>query len=126
MAAAFGSAIRSETQIDLAPEENRKRQSDFDAQLAAKKQAASEFETTKLPTKFREWLATAPAAEQLGPWETLHIVALNASSGTKLEQQTDASVLATGTTPAKEAITVVAESFRPGVRALRVEALAHD
>ena len=126
MAAAFGSAIRSETQIDLAPEENRKRQSDFDAQLAAKKQAASEFETTKLPTKFREWLATSPPAEQLGPWETLHIVSLNASSGTKLEQQADASVLATGTTPAKEVITVVAESFRPGVRALRVEALTHD
>lgn len=126
MAAAFGSAIRSETQIDLAPEENRKRQGDFDAQLAAKKQVASEFETTKLLTKFREWLATAPAAEQLGPWETLHIVSLDASSGTKLEQQADASVLATGTTPAKEVMTVVAESFRPGVRALRVEALTHD
>ncbi|MEZ6032788.1 MAG: PSD1 and planctomycete cytochrome C domain-containing protein [Planctomycetaceae bacterium] len=126
MAAAFGSAIRAETQIDLAPEENRKRQSDFDAQLAAKKQAASEFETTKLPTKFRDWLATAPAAEQLGPWETLHIVSLDASSGTKLEQQADASVLATGKAPTKEVITVEAESFRPDVRALRVEALAHD
>ncbi|MCA9010400.1 MAG: DUF1549 domain-containing protein, partial [Planctomycetaceae bacterium] len=126
MAAAFGSAIRAETQIDLAPEENRKRQSDFDAQLAAKKQAASEFETTKLPTKFREWLATARAAEQLGPWETLHIVSLDASSGTKLEQQADASVLATGKAPTKEVITVEAESFRPDVRALRVEALAHD
>lgn len=126
MAAAFGSAIRSETQIDLAPEENRKRQADFDAQLAAKKQAASEFETTKLPTKFREWLSTAPPVEQLDPWETLYIVSLDAASGIKLEQQADASILATGTTPAKEVITVEAESFRPGVRALRVEALTHD
>lgn len=126
MAAAFGSAIRAETQIDLAPEENRKRQSDFDAQLAAKKQAASEYETTKLPTRFREWLATEQPAEAIGPWETLHIVSLTSSSGTKLEQQSDASILATGATPATDGITVVAESFRPGVRALRIEALTHD
>ncbi len=126
MAAAFGSAIRAETQIDLAPEENRKRQSDFDAQLAAKKQAANDIETTTLPMKFREWLASSTPAEQLGPWETLHIVSLTAASGTTLEKQADASVLAAGTTPAKEVITVVAESFRQGVRALRVEALTHD
>jgi len=126
MAAAFGSAIRSETQIDLSPEQNRKRQSDFDAELAAKKQAVDKYGTTQLPTKFREWLAKEPVAVPTGPWETLHIVSMESSSGTKLEQQADSSILATGTPPAKEVITVVAESFRPGVRALRVEALTHD
>jgi hypothetical protein len=126
MAAAFGTAIRAETQIDLAPEENRKRQQAYDAKLASAKQAASDFETTKLPAKFREWLANAPPTEPLGPWETLHIVSVDSSSGTKLEQQPDASVLATGATPDKAVITVVAESFRPGVRVIRVEALTHE
>lgn len=126
MAAAFGTAIRAETQVDLAPEENRKRQQAYDAKLASAKQAASDFETKKLPPKFREWLANAPPTEPLGPWETLHIVSVDSSSGTKLEQQPDASVLATGATPDKDVITVVAESFRPGVHAIRVEALTHE
>ena len=126
MAAAFGSAIRSETEVDLSPDQNRKRQADFDAELVAKKQAASEYETTQLPAKFREWLTKEPVALPTGPWETLHIVSIESSSGTKLEQQADASILATGTSPAQDVITIVAESYRPGIRALRVEALIHN
>ncbi|MDA1231880.1 MAG: DUF1549 and DUF1553 domain-containing protein, partial [Planctomycetota bacterium] len=126
MAAAFGSAIRAETQIDLAPEENRKRQSDFDALLATNLQAATEYEKTNLPAKFREWLAKEPAVAPTGPWETLHIVSIESSAGTKLEQQADSSILATGTPPAHDVFTIVAESYRPGIRALRIEALTHD
>ena len=126
MAATFSSAIRAETEIDLSPEENRKRQNAFDSQLAAKKQAVAEYEKFQLPAKFREWLATAPAASPQGPWETLHVVSVESSAGTKLELQPDASILSTGTVPAQEVITIVAESFRPGVKALRIEALTHD
>ena len=126
MAATFSSAIRAETEIDLSPEENRKRRDAFDAQLASKKQAAAEHEKTQLAAKFREWLTTAPAATPQGPWETLHVVSVESSAGTKLELQPDASVLSTGTVPPQEVITIVAESFRPGVKALRIEALTHD
>ena len=126
MAATFSSAIRAETEIDLSPEENRKRQNSFESQLAAKKQAAAEYEKTQLPGKFHQWLATAPAASPQGPWETLHVVSVESSTGTKLELQPDASILSTGTAPAQEVITIVAESFRHGIRALRIEALTHD
>ncbi len=126
MAATFSTAIRAETEIDLSPEENRKRRDAFDVQLAAKKQAAAEYERTQLATKFRDWLATAPAATPQGPWETLHVVSVESSVGTKFELQPDASILSTGTAPPQDVITIVAESFRPGVKALRIEALTHD
>ncbi|MEJ7594976.1 MAG: PSD1 and planctomycete cytochrome C domain-containing protein [Planctomycetaceae bacterium] len=126
MAATFSSAIRAETEIDLSPEENRKRQAAFDSQLAAKKQAVAEYEKTQLPDRFREWLATTPAAAPPGPWETLHVISVASSAGTKFELQPDSSILSTGSAPAKEVITIIAESFRPGVKALRVEALTHD
>ena len=126
LAATFGRAIRSETDLDLDPEANKKRQSEFDAQLAARKQTAAEFQTTKLPAKFREWLKTATSGEPQGPWETLHVVSVESSAGTKFTPQGDASFLAIGATPAKEVITIVAESHRPGIRAIRLEALADD
>jgi len=126
MAATFSSAIRAETEVDLSPEENRRRQLTFDSQLAAKRQAAAEYEKTQLGARFREWLATAPAATPQGPWETLHVVSAESSAGTKFELQPDASILSTGTAPPQEVITIVADSFRPGVKALRIEALTHD
>lgn len=126
MAATFSTAIRAETEIDLSPEENRRRQHAFDVQLAAKKQAAVEYETTQLVGRFREWLATTPAAAPPGPWETLHVISVESSAGTKFELQTDSSILSTGTAPSQEVITIVAESFRPDVRALRIEALTHN
>jgi cytochrome c553 len=126
LAATFSTAIRAETDINLAPEENLKRQAEFDAQLAAKKKSASDYESTQLAGKFRQWLATAPAADPPGPWETLHVVSVVSSAGTKFDALPDASMLATGTTPANDVLTITAESHRPGIRALRLEALAHD
>ncbi|HQX48777.1 MAG TPA: PSD1 and planctomycete cytochrome C domain-containing protein [Planctomycetaceae bacterium] len=126
MAATFSNAIRSETEVDLSPDQNRKRQADFDAELVAKKQAMNEYQKTTLPAKFGEWLTKEPVAVPTGPWETLHIVSIESSSGTKLERQADSSILATGTPPAQDVITIVAESYRPGIHALRVEALTHD
>ena len=126
IAATFSTAIRVETDINLSPEENLKRQADFNAQLAAKKQAAAEYEKAQLAGKFRQWLTTAPAAEPQGPWETVHIVSVESSAGTKFESLSDSSFLATGATPAQDVLTIVAESHRSDIRAVRLEALAHD
>lgn len=126
LAAAFSTAIRAETDINLAPEENQKRQAEYDTQLAAAKQAATDYETAQLAGNFRQWLATDSAAEPQSVWETLHIVSVESSAGTKFETLPDASLLATGPTPAQDVLTIVAESHRSAVRALRLEALAHD
>ena len=126
LAAAFSTAIRAETDINLASEENQKRQAEYDTQLTAAKQVAAEYEKTQLAGKFRQWLATAPAAEPQGVWETVHIASVESSAGTKFEAEADSSLLATGTTPAQDVLTIVAESHRAGIRAVRLEALAHD
>ena len=126
MAATFKTAIRTEIDLDLSPAENQHRQAEFDNQLTAKKQAAAEYEKTQLSAKFRQWLTTASASEPPGPWETLHLVSLESSAGTKFERLSDSSVLATGTPPAMDVVTIVAESHRAGIRALRLEALTDE
>jgi len=126
LAATFSTAIRAETDVDLAPEENRKRQIYYETQLTTHQRAAARYRESELPARFRQWLMTAPPDALQGPWETLHIVSVESSAGTKFEQQSDASILSTGIAPSQEVITVVAESHRPGIRSLRLEALTHD
>jgi hypothetical protein len=51
LAAAFTTTIRSETQLDLAPDENRRRQQAYDMQLQAARQAAADYRNTVLPER---------------------------------------------------------------------------
>ncbi|MEQ9412098.1 MAG: PSD1 and planctomycete cytochrome C domain-containing protein [Fuerstiella sp.] len=126
MAATFTTTIRAETEIDLAPDENRRRQREFEELLQAKKQKVAHYQQTQLPEKFRRWLKSAPGDEQLSPWETLHLLSVESTAGTKFISLEDGSILSTGPAPAREVITVIGESTRSGVRALRLEALTHD
>lgn len=123
LAATFGRAIRSETDLDLDPEANKKRQV-LDAQLMARKQTAADSDD-KVAGKFCERLKATPSSEPQGPWETLHVVSVESSAGTKFAPQ-EISFLATGTPPAKEVITIVAESHWAWYSAIRLEALADE
>ena len=126
MAATFTTAIRAETDIDLAPDENAKLQNEFETQLTARKQAVAEYTNVQLPVKFRKWLASARAEDTRALWEILHLVSVQSNAGTVFETQPDAAILSTGPAPSQEIITVVAESHRMGIRTLRLEALTHD
>ncbi|MFP6762342.1 MAG: DUF1553 domain-containing protein, partial [Planctomycetaceae bacterium] len=48
------------------------------------------------------------------------------TAGTKYELQSDGSLLARAPVPAREVITIVVESSRSGIQAVRLEALTHD
>lgn len=60
LAAAFTTTIRSETQLDLAPDENRRRQLAYDMQLQAARQAAADYRNTVLPERLLDWLRDNP------------------------------------------------------------------
>lgn len=124
--AAFGKAIRCETDFDLEPVENRKRKAEWEAELARLEKQAADFEKTDLATKFLAWLQTYEPDKALTVWEDLKVESVTSTAGTKFQQQPDGSWLATGKAPPRETITVVASTKRESLQAIRLEALSHD
>ena len=126
LAAAFTTTIRSETQLDLAPDENRRRQQAFELKMQSASQAAAEYRATRLPDRLLDWLRYNPEEQAAGPWETLHLTSVTSSAGTVLQPQPDGSILSTGNPPAREVITLTGETVRRAATAVRLEALTHQ
>ena len=126
MAASFATTIRSEIDVNLEPEANRERKAAWEKKLIELTAATRAFEQDDVPVKFREWLQTAPPITALSPWETLAPTSIKSSGGSKFETQSDGSHLAIGTAPDKEVLTIVAETRRQSITAIRLEALKDD
>ncbi len=126
MAACFSSAIRSEIDLDLTPEENQKRRESFEVTQADLAKKLTDFEAGPLPTQFKEWLAKFDPQTSLDAWEVLDLGSVKGDAGTVYAKQPDGSSLAEGKAPAKETLTLTAKTKRAGIRSLRLEALAHD
>jgi hypothetical protein len=126
LAATFTTTIRSETQLDLAPEGNLRRKAEFDTHLQSLRKAATEYRNTQLPAKLTAWLAANPADAAAGPWELLHLESVKSSANTTYQMLPDGSVLATSEPAAQEVITIIAQSRRAAPAALRLETLTHD
>lgn len=128
MAATFSTAIRSELDLDLEPEANRKRQAEFLARQTALRGELEQYERDKLPAEFREWLAKFDPASEAGPWEALAAPRIAAASKTVFAPHEGGSFLAAagGKVPAKETLTITGDSKQQGITALRLEALRHD
>jgi len=126
MSACFSSAIRSEIDLDLAPDENRLRRENFEVKKAELAKALADFEQGPFPAKFHEWLVTYDPQTLPNAWEVLDCGAVKGDAGTTYAVQPDGSSLAVGTAPPQENVTLVAKTKRPAIRSLRVEALTHD
>jgi len=126
LAATFTSTIRSETQLDLAPEINRRRKAEFDTHLQSLRKAADDYRSTQLPAKLTAWLDANPADSTASPWELLQIESIKSSANTTFQILPDGSVLATSPPAAQEVITVIAQSRRAAPASLRLETLTHD
>jgi hypothetical protein len=125
LASSFTSTIRSEIDLDLDPVGNREKKEAWETRLAELTSQSKKFRQTELPDRFRKFLKTYTPEKQLSTWETLHIVEIKSTGGTKFQLQSDASQLATGAAPNKEVITVLAETKSTAIRAIRLEALTH-
>lgn len=126
LAATFSTAIRAETRLDMAPEQNRQLQKAYETRLTVVRQELTGYEQTELPGRLEQWLKEHPDSSGIGPWESLHLVSVESSAGTQFEVQPDGSVLSIGAASEREVITITAESTRPIVNAFRLEALTHD
>lgn len=126
MAASFTTAIRTEKEFDLQPEENRNRKLNYETRLAELRAELEKFERETVAGELRTWLAQYDPASKPAPiWEYLSGTVTSTGSS-KFVRQNDGSYLATGATPDKEVVTFQATTERKGIVSLRLEALAHE
>lgn len=123
MASSFTTAIRSEIDVDLEPDANRQRKATFEAKSQELSNALKQYEQTQLAGRFNEFLAKDNAAQSTGPWENLSVASVTSSAQTKFNPAGDSSYLATGAAPKQDILTIVADTRRTDIRAIRVEAL---
>lgn len=126
MAACFSSAIRSEIDLDLTPEENQKRRETFETTKTDLTKQLTDFEQGPLPAQLKEWLAKFEPQTSLDGWEVLDLGTVKGDAGTVYAKQPDGSFLAAGATPAQETFTLTTKTKRQAIHSLRIEALAHD
>jgi cytochrome c553 len=126
LAASFTTTIRSEIEVDLEPEANLARKVAHEKELGELTAAVQDYERKSVPDQLREWLKKAPAITDLTPWETLDPSSIRSSGGSKFQKQADGSHLAIGKAPSKDVLTIVADTRRRSVKAIRLEALRDE
>ncbi len=126
MAATFTSAIRSEVDLDLEPEANRRRQLAWEARLGELQHQLTAFEQQQVPKQFAKWLAQYQPDESQDPWRPLNVIEIESTGGSTFQSQSDGSWLAIGNAPPKEVLSIVAKSDLRIADKLRLEALTDD
>lgn len=124
MAATFTNAIRSEKSFDLEPEQNRKRQLDYDERLQDARAQLVAYDQEKLSGAIVEHLKSLVQSDRAdGPWDILdgQLTSAMKMSFNKLEDQ---SYLATGQAPLKDEWTFDFDLTPGTYRSIRVEALS--
>ncbi len=125
MLATFTTTVRSDVELDLQPDENRRARELFDREHAPLVTALRSYEERELPAKFTAWLAAGAVLPSPPSWELLEPTDLNSKSGATFRKLGDGSFLAEGKNADFDAYTFIAATPTEGLRALRLEALAH-
>jgi Protein of unknown function (DUF1553)/Protein of unknown function (DUF1549)/Planctomycete cytochrome C len=122
-AANFTSAIRSEHELDLAPEDNETKRQAYIQRLTEARNLLVEIESGPTSTELLDFLQSPNTADlSLQPWTVL-IGEVASTAGSKFQLQSDQSYLALGTTPAADTISLRASCVNQTMRAVRIEAL---
>jgi hypothetical protein len=123
LAATFTSAIRTEREFDLEPEENARRQADFDAERQELRTHVERIERDEVPVAFLDFLRSAKSLPSPSPWRVLQ-GEITSSAKTKFRRLEDGSYLAGGKAAAKEVLTFQTRLDSPRFQSLRLEALS--
>ncbi len=125
MLATFTSTVRSEVELDLQPDENRRAREAYEREHAPLVGALEEFESKELPERFDRWLKSGAALPAPPQWALLEPSAIKSEAGATFRKLEDGSFLAEGKNGDRDVYTFVADVRGTGWRALRLEALAH-
>lgn len=125
MLSTFTTTVRSELELDLQPEENRRARAQFEEQHAPLAQELQRYETEKLPHRFEAWLTSGAPLPAPATWNILRASELTSKAGAKFKDLGDGSYLAEGANGDADTYTFTATTSAKGLRALRLEALSH-
>ncbi len=124
MLSTFTTTVRSDIELDLQPEANRRAKETFDHEHAPLAAALRTYEEGELPTKFDAWLAAGATLPAPAKWELLEPTALKSKAGATFKKLDDGSYLAEGKNGDSDVYTFTASVPAQGLRALRLEALS--
>jgi hypothetical protein len=121
----FTTTVRSEVDLKLDPEGDKKARERYDREHAPYLAALADFEKTHLVGRLEEWEKNRTNAPSETPeWVVLEPSKFTAKNGTTFEKQSDGSLKATGKNPEFETYTITAACDLPKITAIKIEALA--
>ncbi len=121
----FTTTVRSEVELDFHPERYRAAQAAFDRDHAPLVDALAKFESQELPSRFAAFLA-APPKPMAPKWLIVDAANTKSDGGATFTPQSDGSYLVGGKNATNEVYTIVVQTKRQGITAVRLEALADD
>lgn len=133
----FTTTIRSEVELELDKESIRGQLTEWQAEHQLLQKSVKDYEASQLEAAFAKWLdrttqkrksqvENGAAKPVTSTWVILDFIKAVSSGGATLTRQADGSLLATGKNPDFDSYEFVARTHLPGVKAIRIEALAHD
>jgi mono/diheme cytochrome c family protein len=123
LVAHFTTTVRTNIDVDLDPAQSRQARARHAEQLSRLQNELARYERETLGPKFAAWLR-APGKER-SSWAVVVPVRARSAGGAVFTAQPDGSLLAGGKNPAFDTYTLVVQTGSRGLRAVRLEALAH-
>ncbi|MDB6037098.1 MAG: hypothetical protein JWM99_939, partial [Verrucomicrobiales bacterium] len=124
MLATFSTTVRSDIDLDLQPDENRRARETFDHEHAPLVAALNNYEERELPSRFDAWLAAGTPIKAPPSWELLEAKVLKSKAGATFKKLDDGSYLAEGKNGDSDVYKFIGLTRSRELRALRLEALA--
>jgi hypothetical protein len=121
----FTSTVRSEVELKLDPEGDRKARERYEREHAPYVAALDEFERDQLPSRLRRWEAARSwERPTTTDWVVLEPSKVVSKGGATFEKRPDGSRLAQGKNARFDTYTITAACDLPKITAVRIEALA--
>jgi len=125
MVSVFTTTVRSEQDVNMAPEEYAEALRAFDAAHAPLVEALAKYEQTELPARLDAW-ERGRSKEAAAAWEPLKVERFTATSGATSKSLDDLSLLVEGALADHDVYTLSGVGGLDGVTAIRLDGLADD
>jgi mono/diheme cytochrome c family protein len=119
----FTTTVRSQRQLDLDPEQTRRKQAAFESEHARHLAEQTRYEQTTLPGRFEAWLQAGATVRTPADWELLESPQWKSQAGASFRGMPDGSFLAEGKNADHDTYTFTGQTSNATLRSLRLEAL---